>query len=258
LELSELVKKSYYYDKTGMLIQGDCLEIMQKIPDESIDMILCDLPYGTTQNKWDVVIPLDLLWKQYNRIAKNNAAIILTATQPFATELICSNKKDFRYDLIWYKALGTGHLNCNRMPMRNHEHILVFYKKLPVYNPQKETGKMRSKGSLRDNTTTNYGDFKGVVSYNDTYYPQSVIDISNGDRTKENQHPTQKPVALFEYLIKTYTNENNVVLDNAAGSCTTAIACKNLNRKWICIEKEEKYCEISKKRLLEYNKSVIL
>jgi site-specific DNA-methyltransferase (adenine-specific) len=243
--------KPFYENEFGKLFHGDCLEIMAKARDKSVDMILCDLPYGVTaQNKWDVVIPFESLWKEYERIIKDKGAIVLTATQPFATDLIMSNRKLFRYDLIWYKALGTGHLNCNRMPMRNHEHILLFYKKLPTYNPQKEKGRMRTKGSLRGNTTTNYGNFEGVLSENDTYYPQSVIDISNGDRNGTKiVHPTQKPVELFEWLIKTYSNEMDLILDNCLGSGTTAIAAQNLNRKWIGIEKEEKYCQIAKERI---------
>lgn len=233
------------------LYNEDCLIGMQNIPDKSVDAIICDLPYGTTQNKWDVIIPFDVLWERYESVIKDSGAIILTSAQPFTTELIMSNKKLFRYDLIWYKALGTGHLNCNRMPMRNHEHILLFYKKLPTYNPQKTTGVMREKGSRKGSTTSNYGDFKGIVSVSDTYFPQSVIDITNGDRTKENQHPTQKPVALMEYLIKTYTNEGDTVLDNTMGSGTTGVACVNTDRNFIGFELDKTYFEIAKNRIDE-------
>ena len=189
------------------LYHGDCLEIMTTISDKSIDMILCDLPYQITQNTWDVIIPFDKLWENYKRIIKDNGGIILFGAEPFTSLLLLSNIEMFRYDLIWYKALGSGHLNCNKMPMRNHEHLLIFYKNLPTYNPQMSIGKMRKKGSRKGSPTiTNYGKFTGVVSYNNLYFPQSVIDISNGDRTKEHEHPTQKPVALLEYLITTYTN----------------------------------------------------
>jgi len=233
----------------NQVVCGDCLEGMKLMPDKSIDLILTDPPYGVTQNKWDIVPNFSNLWKQLLRIGKDNAAYILTATQPFATDLINSNRESFRYDLIWYKALGTGHLNCNRMPMRNHEHILVFYKKLPTYNPQKSIGVMRRKGSDNDDTTTNYGKFKGVVSVNNTYHPQSVIDLTNGDRTKENQHPTQKPLSLFEYLLKTYSNKGDLICDPFMGSWTTARACKDLGRDFIGFELSEEYCKVGEKRL---------
>lgn len=189
------------------------------------------------------------MWEQFKRIIKDNGLIVLTATQPFATDLINSNRKMFRYDIIWYKALGTGHLNCNRMPMRNHEHILVFYNKLPTYNPQMTKGKMREKGSKHGNTTSNYGAFKAIQHTNDLYYPQSVIDISNGDKTKENQHPTQKPVALFEYLIETYTNEGDTVFDACIGSGTTCIACINKERHYIGFEINEEYFKMASERV---------
>ncbi len=237
---------------------GDCLAVMPIIPDESIDLILADVPYGTTACKWDSIIPLEPMWDQLRRLIKPNGAIVLTASQPFTTKLIASNMKMFKYDLVWYKALGSGHLNCNRMPMRNHEQILVFYSSLPTYNPQMTKGKMRTKGSTRGNTTENYGEFKGVTSRNDTYYPQSVIDITNGDRTSEHQHPTQKPVALMEYLIKTYTNEGETVLDFTIGSGTTAVACIRTKRNFIGIELDKDkdgkslgYCKIARKRIQE-------
>lgn len=237
------------YNLENALHLGDCLDVLPEIPDGSVDMVMADPPYGTTACKWDSIIPLEPMWVQLKRIVKSNGAIVMTASQPFTTTLIVSNMKMFRYDLVWYKALGSGHLNCNRMPMRNHEQILVFYNYLPTYNPQMTKGKMRAKGSKRGNTTENYGEFKGVTSYNDTYYPQSVIDITNGDRTRENQHPTQKPVTLMEYLIKTYTNEGEMVLDFAMGSGTTGVACKNLAREFIGIEKDEKYFEIASNRI---------
>jgi site-specific DNA-methyltransferase (adenine-specific) len=175
--------------------------------------------------------------------------MIFFATQPFASELILSNQKNFRYDLIWYKALGTGFLNANKMPMRNHEHILVFYRKLPTYNPQKYVGKMKDKGSKESRTTTNYGTFKPTVSRNDEYFPQSVIDFSNGDRTSEADHPTQKPTALIRYLIQTFSNENDLVFDGYMGSGTTAHACILEKRNFIGAEMNKEYYEKSMKRL---------
>jgi len=234
------------------VIQGDCLEVMKGIPDKSIDMILCDLPYGTTKNKWDSIIPFEPLWEQYKRIIKDNGAIVLTSAQPFTTSLINSNKEMFRYDLIFEKTLGSGFLNAKRMPMRYHEEVLLFYKKLPTYNPIMGEG-VRKKGinKSKDNGS-NYGKkTKFDYEYDDmgTRYPKSIIKFSTGNRTKNQFHPTQKPVALFEYLIKTYTNEGDLVLDNCAGSGTTGVACKNLNRNFILIEKEPEYIDIINKRL---------
>ncbi len=224
---------------------GDCLELMQDIPEKSVDMILCDLPYGTTQNKWDSIIPLDRLWEQYERIIKDNGAIVLTAQTPFDKVLGVSNLKLLKYEWIWAKQQGTGHLNAKKMPMKAHENILVFYKRLPTYNPQMEDGRpyvcKSGKGS------SNYNPQISVVTVNDgKRYPK---DVQLFQYDKHKIHPTQKPVALMEYLIKTYTNEGDLVLDNCAGSFTTAIACENLKRNWICIEKEDEYCEIGRKRI---------
>lgn len=233
------------------ITHGDSLELTGCVPAKA-DLILEDMPYNTTQNHWDKE-PIDLkrYWESRMELIKPTGVIILTATQPFTSKLILSNTQMYRYDLIWYKALGTGHLNANKMPMRNHEHILVFYKKLPTYNPIMRVGIMRTKGSKKGNTTTNYGKFDGKETINNTYYPQSVIDITNGDRTKENQHPTQKPVGLFEYLIKTYTNEGELVFDGFGGSGTTAIAAYRTKRNFIVIEKDKKYFEIASKRLYQ-------
>ena len=233
---------------------GDCLELMKAIPSGSIDMVLCDLPYGTTQNKWDTIIPFDKLWEQYERIIKQNGAIVLTSQSPFDKVLACSNLKLFRYELIWRKSRPSGHLNANRMPLKAHENILVFYKKLPVYNKQMTKGKPNhvKDGSIRQTkaTNNNYGSFENVAQKaTDLKNPVSVLDFSQQDPNKI-IHPTQKPVALFEYLIKTYTNEGDVVLDNCAGSGTTAIACINTNRKYILMEKEEKYFDIIIDRLM--------
>lgn len=235
------------------LRKGDCLELMEDLPNESIDMILADLPYGTTQNKWDVIIPLDKLWEQYERIIKENGMICLTSAEPFTSTLITSNKKMFKYDLIWDKKLSSGFLNAKRMPLRRHEQILCFYKKLPTYNPEMVTrGKVRKKGITTETGkhTSNYGEFKNSVVENNEYYPTSIIEVSNANR-KDKLHPTEKPVALLEYLIKTYTNENEIVLDNTMGSGTTGVACVNTNRNFIGIELDDKYFEIAKARINE-------
>lgn len=229
------------------IYEGDCLEIMKSIDDKSIDMILCDLPYGTTRNKWDSIIPLDKMWNEYERIIKDIGVIVLTAQTPFDKVLGVSNLKDLKYEWIWVKPQGTGHLNSKKMPLKNHENILVFYKKLGTYNPQMVGDEKRIvKRSGNNSKTTNYGKFIEISQseYNGRF-PLSV-QIFN----KENGlHPTQKPVDLFEYLIKTYTNENDLVLDNCAGSGTTGVACKNLNRNFILIEKEKEYCDIAQKRI---------
>lgn len=230
------------------VIQGDCLEVMKDIPDKSIDMILCDLPYGTTACKWDTIIPFEAMWEQYRRVIKDNGAIVLTASQPFTSALVMSNPKMFRYDLTWSKNAVTGFLNAKRMPLRSHEDILVFYKKLPTYNPQKTQGKPYRK-NMRGQTQI-YGKFNEHRPENidGLRNPTSIIHIHNGNRS-EKVHPTQKPVALFEYLIKTYTNEGDTILDNCAGSGTTGIAARNLKRNFILIEKEPEYIEIINKRL---------
>ena len=233
------------------LYNEDCLKTLQRIETGSIDLLLQDTPFGCTQNEWDVKPNFEIMWQEWERVTKENAAMIFFGTQPFASELILSRSGYFRYDLIWYKALGTGHLNANKMPMRNHEHILVFYKKLPTYNPQMKIGKMRMKGSTKGNTTTNYGSFNGKTSVNDTYHPQSVIDFSNGDRTSENDHPTQKPLDLIRYLIQTYSNENETVFDGYSGSGTTAAACIKEKRNFIGSELNKEYFDLSVKRLSE-------
>ena len=231
------------------LYQGDCLEEMKNIPDKSIDMILCDLPYGTTRNKWDTVIDLDLLWIEYERIIKDNGAIVLFAQVPFNIILGYSNLKLLKYEWIWEKEQGTGHLNAKKMPLKSHENIMVFYKKLPTYNPQMVGNEVRTvKRSGNKSKTTNYGDFIEIKE--STYigrYPKDIIKF-NKDK---GYHPTQKPVALLEYLIKTYTNEGEIVLDNCMGSGSTGVACININRKFIGIELEEKYFEMAKNRIEE-------
>lgn len=233
----------------------ECIAGMKRIPDKSIDMILCDLPYGTTQNKWDTIIPLDLLWGQYERIIKDNGAIVLTAQTPFDKVLGCSNLKMLRYEWVWQKNKPTGHLNAKKMPMKAHENILVFYKKLPTYKPQnlikKETPTIRRGGK---GNGTNYGksDKDAIQEYEN--YPK---DILNFTMDVDTLHPTQKPVALFEYLIKTYTNEGETVLDNCIGSGTTAIACINTNRKFIGFELDKEYYNVAQKRIEEKWQNII-
>ena len=232
--------------------QGDCIELMKLIADKSVDMILCDLPYGVTKNKWDSVIPLESLWEQYKRIIKDRGVIVLTAQDKFSAKLMLSNEKLHRYNLVWDKQLTSGFLNANRMPLRVHEDILIFYKKLPTYNPQKVLGsKNHSKGNMNTDINNNYGKYGKVDNLDklgDMKHPKSIISFQKPHPSKA-LHPTQKPVALFEYLIKTYTNEGDLVLDNCVGSGTTNIACFNTNRRCIGMEMNEEYFKVAKKRL---------
>ena len=235
------------------ILQGDCLELMKNIQDKSIDMILCDLPYGTTKCKWDSIIDLDLLWKQYCRIIKDNGAILLFAQTPFDKILGSSNLPMLKYEWIWEKTTATGHLNAKKMPMKAHENILVFYKKPPLYNAQKTEGHERkvSKAEHKVNCIESdiYNKGQKLTTYDSTErYPRSVLKFKT-DKQKEALHPTQKPVDLCKYLIKTYTNENELVLDNTAGSGTTAVACLATNRNFIVMEKNEKYIEIINSRI---------
>ena len=239
-----------------MIYHGDCLDIMPTLADKSVDMILCDLPYGTTACKWDTVIPFEPLWKQYKRLIKDNGAIVLTASQPFTSALVMSNIKWFKHEWIWDKVLSTGHLNAKRMPMRQTENIVVFYEGICTYNPiliKRPEGKRINKGTgkIEGLNDSAYGIRKSSSGEYDYRQPTTLLTISNADRTNR-LHPTQKPVALFEYLIRTYTNEGDTVLDNCAGSFTTAIACLNTNRKYICIEKDEKYFDIGKNRIANH------
>jgi DNA modification methylase len=233
---------------------GDCLKVMTDIKDKSIDMILCDLPYGTTRCKWDSVIDLEKLWHQYCRVIKDNGAIVLFAQTPFDKVLGSSNLEMLKYEWIWEKTQATGHLNAKKMPMKAHENILVFYKKLPVYNPQKTIGhapvNTYTKYIATQNNSELYGDLSKEISGGGEIerYPRSV-QIFSSDKQKEHLHPTQKPIKLLEYLIKTYTNEGNIVLDNCIGSGSTAVAAINTNRNFIGIEKELKYYEIALNRL---------
>ena len=245
------------------ILLGDCLELMKDIPDGSIDMILCDLPYGTTACKWDTIIPFDKLWEQYERIIKPNGAIVLTASQPFTSALVMSNPKLFKYEWIWEKAVGSNFAVAKYQPLKEHENILVFCKGKSNYYPIKEerkgSGKARLKNGYKSNGTSTevYGGLQSNrkgKEYEDLKYPSSVQYFNNRDKDR-GMHPTQKPTELFEYLIKTYTNENDLVLDNTAGSGTTAIACLNTNRQFIVMEKEQKYYDIILKRVADFNKN---
>lgn len=233
------------------IYQQDCIEGMRMLPDKSIDMILCDLPYGTTRNKWDTPIDLDDLWLQYERIIKDDGAIVLTAQTPFDKVLGTSNIKMLRYEWIWEKDRASGHLNAKKMPMKAHENILVFYKKLPTYNAQMTEGhKPANKSGKRRKETTNYGKFENLITGGQTTrYPRSVQKFNVVNSQHGVVHPTQKPVELFEYLIKTYTNEGETVLDNCIGSGTTAIAALRTGRNFVGFELEPEYVQIANKRL---------
>jgi site-specific DNA-methyltransferase (adenine-specific) len=242
----------------------DCIEGMKLIDDKSIDMILCDLPYGTTACSWDIIIPFDKLWEQYKRIIKNNGAIILTASQPFTTDLINSNRDWFKYEWIWNKVAPANFNNAKYQPMKIHENILIFGKDKIKYNPIKEKAKIENIRPI-DNKEHKANHYGGVHYNNkcDIYnrFPKSIIKINkrNAECNPLNIiHPTQKPVALFEYLIRTYSNENDIILDNCMGSGTTAIACLNLNRKYIGFELDKQYYDLSIKRIDDYNKQLKL
>jgi DNA modification methylase len=233
------------------LIHGDCLEKMKDIPDKSIDMILCDLPYGTTACKWDVVIPFEPLWEQYKRIIKDRGAIVLFGSEPFSSYLRMSNIKQYKYDWVWNKKLAGNGILAKIQPLKIHENIHVFHS--GIYYPQKTTGKLRSKMGLKTSELNNGDGIKCVDEYkNNQYYPVSIQEYGIGNLRKGRLHPTQKPVALLEYLIKTYTLEGETVLDNCIGSGSTGIACLNTKRNFIGIEKDDKYFEIAKKRIEEH------
>ena len=232
--------------KNGEFWLGDCLELMKNIPDGSVDMILCDLPYGTTACKWDTIIPFDPLWEQYWRVAKPNAAIVLTASQPFTSALVMSAVDKFRHEWVWDKVNRyTGALQANKRRMRRHEDILIFSDKpIEIYNKQFRQGKQysvtRSGGHGEFNNNADIDKIRKGEN-NGKHNPCSVLEIKADVKTEMGLHPTQKPVALFEYLIKTYTNEGETVLDNCAGSGTTAVAAEQCGRKWICIEQLPEY-----------------
>lgn len=244
------------------LYQGDCLELMKDIPSHSVDMILCDLPYGgVTKNKWDSALPLDRLWEAYKRITKPNAAIVLFADGMFEANLMLSNPKMWRYNLVWDKVLITGFLNANRMPLRSHEEICIFYDKQPTYHPQKTVGeKNHSCGTkvLNGRENNNYGDFNFVDNAEQLgcmKHPRSIIRFQKPHPSKT-VHPTQKPVGLCEYLIKTYTDENQLVLDNCMGSGTTGVACVNTSRRFIGIEQDSSYFAKARDRINDAQKQL--
>ena len=228
--------------------RGDCLELMKEIPDKSIDMILCDLPYGTTACKWDSVIPFEPLWGGYLRVIKHNGAIVLFGSEPFSTELRHSNLKMYRYDWIWKKNNSTGFQLANKRPLKDYENISVFYKKQPLYNPQGliPYGKTNRRKSTGDNLTEMKSN-EYIQQY--TNYPRQIQEFGYD---KEKYHSTQKPVALLEYLIETYTNKGDTVLDNCMGSGSTGVACINTNRNFIGYELDEHYFQIAKERLEQH------
>jgi len=234
------------------LMHGDCLEWMKEIPDGSVDMILADPPYGTTACKWDTVIDLPLMWEQLKRVIKPNGAIVMTACQPFTSALVMSNPRMFKYDWCWQKPKGTGHLNAKKMPMRDKEDVLVFYSKQATYNPQFLPGDAYREKSGWKNTKgyAGYGADKRTGNNNDgKRFPKQVIKFGVVERGTV--HPTQKPVALMEYLVRTYTHEGETVLDFTMGCGTTGVACKNLGRKFIGIELDQGYFDIAVKRIGE-------
>ena len=240
------------------LMQGDCLELMKDIPDGSVDMILCDLPYGTTACKWDTVIPFEPLWAQYRRVAKRNAAIVLTASQPFTTALIASNFEEFAYTWVWDKKFAANFVQAKRMPLRIHEDVVVFCTsgKTPTYYPQMtprdtpiKKGGNKQSAAIPIRQTEAAAAFAASGKTYDEKCPETIIKFNC--REGRGLHPTQKPVALMEYLIRTYTNEGDMVLDNCMGSGTTGVACINTNRKFIGMEKDETYFNIAKNRINE-------
>ena len=244
---------------------GDCLEEMKNIDDKTIDMILCDLPYGITKCTWDKTIPFKPLWEEYERIIKDNGAIVLFSKMPFTVDLIESNRKLFRYEIIWEKTQKTGFLNANKMPLSGHENILIFYKHLPTYNPQKYqkiTERYGGKRIKKDDRCVLYGHIKEQCYFdNGTRYPHDVIHFSNWNgnlfgkkQRNATKHPTQKPIELLEYLIKTYTNEGDTVLDNCMGSGSTCVASINTGRNYIGIEKRKNFFDIAEERIMQAEK----
>lgn len=244
------------------IIKGDSIETMSLMEDESIDLILCDLPYGHTQNKWDSIIPLELLWEQYKRIIKPNGAIILTASGMFTAQLMLSNPKMFKYKIIWEKSKATNFLNAKKQPLRKYEEICVFYKKQPTYNPQMSEGVAYDKGIRKNQLTGSYGDFLPVkVKSNGSRYPTDMVYFKTAESEGKVYHPTQKPVELGKYLIRTYSNPGDIVLDNTCGSGSFLVAAVLEGRNFIGIDKDEdsnrfkndtiSYIEVSKKRILE-------
>lgn len=263
------MKRGKCSEMKNAVLHGDCLELMPRISDKSCDMILCDLPYGMTSCKWDTVIPFEPLWKEYKRVIKDRGAILLFGTEPFSSSLRLSNIKMYKYDWYWNKVNPTGFLFCKKQPLRSIEIISVFYKKFPTYNPQmtprtKDDIKRQCYKSTLKNKTSEVWNapYKKICNRDEMKfkYPKNILKfnaIHNSGKEKL-PIPTQKPVALFEYLIKTYTNEGDLILDNCAGSGTTAIACMNTNRDYILMEKEQKYIDVINKRIAEHKQQLKL
>lgn len=244
------------------VFEGDCLEIMKQLPDNSIDMVLCDLPYGTTQNKWDSVIPLDELWQEYKRVVKDDGAIVLTSHGMFTAELMVSNPKMFRYKWVWEKSKSTNFLNAKKQPLRKHEDVCVFYKKQPVYHPQMIEGEPYDKGIRKNQLSGSYGDFQPVHVHSDgKRYPTDVVYFKTAESEGKVFHPTQKPVELGRYFVRTYTNPGDVVLDNTSGSGSFLVSALLEGRNFIGIEKNENvalfkkgnvdYIAVTKQRLCD-------
>lgn len=232
----------------NIIYHGDCIEGMKILPDNSVDMVLTDPPYGTTQNKWDTVVNMDAFWEEIKRVTKKNSAILIFTQMPFTASMIVSNPKMFRYEWIAEKNNPTGFLNVKRMPLKCHENILVFYEKLPTYNPQMIQGKPHSRGGTgrQSKNYGSYGDTKRIIS--NTYFPRDVLKVNWQDSMK-GLHPTQKPVSLCEYFIKTYSNKGDIILDPFIGSGTTAVAAVNTGRKYIGFEQDDKYFDTAQNRL---------
>ena len=231
------------------LMQGDCLDLMKEIPENSVDLVLTDPPYGTTQNKWDSVIPLDEMWERIGHISKKTTPVVLTAAQPFTSVLVMSNIRQFKYQWVWDKSKPTGHLNAKKQPLRSHEDVTVFYNKQCQYNPQ---GLSDCSNLVSRTNRGNYGECSKTTLQTKTGYPRSIQKFATATGT----HPTQKPVSLMEYLIKTYTNEGDTVLDFTMGSGTTGVACVNTGRKFIGIELDETYFKIAQERIEEAQQNI--
>lgn len=256
-----MAKEKQLNDIINTLVEGDCLEYMKDIPSGSIDLILCDLPYGMTQNQWDCYIPLELLWEQYNRIIKPNGVIALTSQGMFTARLIMSQPKLYKYKWIWEKSKPTNFLNAKKQPLRKHEEVCIFYKKQPVYNPQMTEGQPYDKGIRKNQLSGSYGEFQPVhVASSGKRYPTDIIYIKTAESEGEVVHPTQKPIELGRYFVRTYTNPGDIVLDNTFGSGSFLVAALMEGRNFIGIEKNENvalfkkdnidYIDVAKKRLL--------
>ena len=255
-----MTKKISVKEMKNTIFEGDCLEVMRQFPDNSIDMVLCDLPYGTTQNKWDSLIDLSELWKEYSRVVKPNGAIVLTSQGIFTAKLILSNEKDFKYKIIWEKSKPTNFLNAKKQPLRKYEDVCVFYKKQPTYNPQMKKGEPYNKGVRKNQLTGSYGDFEPqLVKSDGDRYPTDVVYFKTAESEGEILHPTQKPVELGRYLVRTYTNEGDLILDNTFGSGSFLVSAALENRNFCGIEKNQdvslfkkesiSYIDVAKQRL---------